>query len=169
MTASQRFLKLQSSTLISNLCSLRKARSISRTESGTTLWSALLRSSSRIGPMSRRFVSTASTCWLVNMTQKCSKRNSTSSRMHFAMLRAEILTLFSTFQRSLLVSAAASPKCSKGRFNCSIWRLSYSLKMQVTKQRSAISTVLRASMKQHISHISVLLPAMRPSSCLSMA
>ena len=169
MTASRRFQRSRFSTLISNLCSLRKARSISRTESGTTLWSALLRSSSRTGPMSRRSASTASTCSHVNMTQKCSKRNSTSSRMRFAMLRAEILTLFSTFQRSLRVSAAASPKCFKGRFNCSIWRLSYSLKMQVTKQRSAISTVLRASMKPHISHISVQLPAMRPSSCPSMA
>ena len=169
MTASRRFQRLRFSTLTSNLCSLRKARSISRTVSGTTPWSASLRSSSRTGPMSRRSASTASTCSHVNMTRKCSKRNSTSSRMRFAMLRAEILTLFSTFQRSLHVSAAASLKCSKGRFNCSIWRLSYSLKMQVTKQRSAISTVLRASMKQHISHISVPLPAMKHSFCPSMA
>ena len=169
MTASRRFQRLRFSTLTSNLCSLRKARSISKMASGTTRWNALVRSSSRTGPMSRRSASTASTCLLVNMTQKCSKRNSTSSRMRFAMLRAEILTLFSTFQRSLHVSAAASPKCSKGRFNCSIWRLSYSLKMQVTKQRSAISTVLRASMKQHISRINGLPNAMKPSSCPSTA
>ena len=169
MTALRRFQRLRFSTLISNLCSLRKARSISKTASGTTRWSALLRSSSRTGPMSRRSASTASTCWLVNMTQKCSKRNSTSFKTRSAMPKAEIPTSFLTFQRCLPVSVAVSLKCFKEHFNCLIWRLSFSLKMQVTKQRSATSTVLRASMKQHISHINVPLPAMKHSFCPSMA
>ena len=163
MTASAYFPRLRFCTLTSNLCLSKKVRSISRMASGTTRWSALLRSSSRIGPMSRRSASTASTYLLVNMTLRCSKRNLTSSRTRFAMLKAEIPTSSSTFQRSSPVSAAASPKCSKEHSNCSIWHLSYSLKMLDTKLRSAISTVLRASMKPHTSHISGLQRVMRPS------
>ena len=163
MTALVCFQRLRFSIPTSNPCLLRKARSISRMANGTTPWNALHKSSSRTGPMSRRSASTASTCLHVSMTQKCSKRNLTSSRTRFAMQRAEILTLFSIFQRSLPVSAAVSPKCSKEHFNCLIWRLSYSLKMLVIKQRSAISTASRASMKPHISRISVLLHVMKPS------
>ena len=163
MTASAYSPRLRFCTLTSNLCSSKKVRSISRMASGTTRWNALHRSSLRIDPMSRRSASTASTCWHANMTPRCSKRNSTSSRTHFAMLKAEILTSSSTFQGSSPVSAAASPKCSKEHSNCSIWHLSYSLKMLDTKQRSATSTALRASMKLHTSHISALLRVMRPS------
>ena len=99
------------------------------------------------------------------MTPKCSKRNLMSFKTRFALLKAATQTLFSTFRRYLPVSVAVSLKCFKEHFNCSIWRLSFSLKMQVTKQRSATNTVLRASMKQHISRISELLLAMKPSLC----
>ena len=163
MTASACSPRLRFCTLTSNLCLSKKVRSISRMASGTTQWNALRRSSLRIEPMSRRSASTASTCWHVNMIPRCFKRNSTSSRTHFAMLKAEILTSSSTFQESSPVSAAASPKCSKEHSNCLIWHLSYSLKMLDTKQRSATSTALRASMKPHTSHIRGLPRVMRPS------